>query len=100
MPIYEFRCANCSNVFEVLVRASTADRDSLCPLCDGNAVRVMSAFAARVTSKTSAPKLVDRNRPGRRVELPPDAPKPPTELGPPPPLPDKYVHQLKHHGHC
>ena len=100
MPIYEFRCPECDHAFEVLVRASSTDRAHLCTSCDGNAVRVMSAFAAKTTDKTSSPKPLSRNRPGRRVELPADAPKPPTELGAPPPLPEKYVHQLKHHGHC
>ena len=100
MPIYEFRCTACNNAFEVLVRSSAADQDRPCPACDTNAVRVMSAFAAKTADKTSSPKPLSRNRPGRRVELPADAPKPPTELGAPPPLPEKYVHQLKHHGHC
>jgi putative FmdB family regulatory protein len=100
MPIYEFHCTACDNAFEVLVRRSAADSARACPQCDGGAVRVMSAFAARTKAKTRSPEPVDRNRPGRRVELPADAPKPPVELGPPPPLPEKYVHQLKHHGHC
>ncbi len=100
MPIYEFHCAECGSAFEVLVRAITADRDCHCPSCDGNAVRVMSAFTAKTTHKTSTPKPLNRNRPGRRVELPPETPRPPVALGPPPPLPERYVHQLKHHGHC
>ncbi len=100
MPIYEFHCGACDTAFEVLVRASSTDQSHSCPSCDANAARVMSAFAAKTADKTSSPKPLSRNRPGRRVELPADAPKPPVELGRPPPLPKKYVHQLKHHGHC
>ena len=100
MPIYEFHCTACDNAFEVLTRNSNADQDHPCPSCEADAGRVLSAFAAKTADKTTSPKPVSRNRPGRRVELPADVPKPPIELGPPPPLPEKYVHQLKHHGSC
>jgi putative FmdB family regulatory protein len=43
MPIYEYRCLNCNELFEMLVMTSDAG-DIRCPKCDGSeAERVMSS---------------------------------------------------------
>lgn len=101
MPIYEFHCADCDSTFEALLRVSAAAAAHACRHCAGSRTRrVLSTFAARTPNKTQSPQPQSRNRPGKRVELPADVPRPPVELGPPPPLPDRYVRQLKEHGHC
>ncbi len=52
MPIFEYRCRHCSQVFEELVFSSlTKDEDIICPKCGGNnAERMMSAFSSAGSS--------------------------------------------------
>ena len=46
MPMYEYRCADCGNLYEELRRMSDADRDLQCPKCGSQGVeRLISAFA-------------------------------------------------------
>ena len=33
MPLYEYRCSTCGEVFEKMVRWSEADRSPACPKC-------------------------------------------------------------------
>ncbi len=33
MPLYEYRCKACGDVFEKMVRWSEADRSPICPTC-------------------------------------------------------------------
>ena len=98
MPIYEFQCTPCNVSFEALmpIGAST----NVCPECAGQAVKVHSAFSARTVSKSQKLTKKDARKKKHDVKLPDDVKRPNFELGPPPPLPDRYVHQLKHHGHC
>ena len=100
MPIYEYRCGECETTFEVFVRAATRDAAPTCRGCAGPTERLLSCFAARTPDKTRSAAPPSRNRAGRRVELPADVPRPAIELGPPPPLPERYVRQLEEHGHC
>ena len=48
MPIFEYRCRHCNQVFEELVFSSlTKDEDIICPKCGGNKTeRMMSAFSS------------------------------------------------------
>lgn len=47
MPIYEYRCRNCGNEFELLRRLSDSDDDVECEKCGTRKVeRLISAFAA------------------------------------------------------
>ncbi|MEA3221863.1 MAG: zinc ribbon domain-containing protein [Thermodesulfobacteriota bacterium] len=41
MPIYEYKCTKCSNVFEVLQKFSDAPIDS-CPRCGGHVEKLVS----------------------------------------------------------
>jgi len=100
MPIHDYHCAGCGATFEVLVRTSSNAATPVCRECGGETRRLLSGFSARTPSKHATPAPVSRNRPGRRVELPAEVPRPAVELGPPPPLPTRYVKQLKEHGHC
>jgi putative FmdB family regulatory protein len=46
MPMYEYRCDECGNLYEQLRRMSDADRDLECPKCGSHDVeRQLSAFA-------------------------------------------------------
>jgi putative FmdB family regulatory protein len=47
MPIYEYRCEDCTSSFETLVRPGH-DEKAQCPSCHGDHLtRQMSVFAAR-----------------------------------------------------
>jgi putative FmdB family regulatory protein len=51
MPIYEYRCSECGEKFEKLVRLSTSTSEIECPRCGGRKVeKLISAFSARVSS--------------------------------------------------
>ncbi len=53
MPLYEYRCEACGNVFEKIARWSEADRSPFCPQCQSdNTRRKVSTFAS--TSSSSA----------------------------------------------
>jgi len=41
MPIYEFQCPKCDHEFEELL-ASSENEHLFCPICHGQAVKVMS----------------------------------------------------------
>ena len=46
MPLYEYRCRNCGERFEELVRMGTADSEIACPKCGKTeADKELSAFA-------------------------------------------------------
>lgn len=48
MPIYEFKCDDCKQPFEKLVRSSAAVTEVACPVCGSRHItKQMSAFAAR-----------------------------------------------------
>lgn len=46
MPVYEYRCPDCTHVFEKLVPMSSADQDVSCPTCGARTSRLISTFAA------------------------------------------------------
>jgi putative FmdB family regulatory protein len=46
MPLYEYRCETCGNVYEQIRRMSDADRNLECPDCKSAEVkRLLSVFA-------------------------------------------------------
>ena len=48
MPLYEYRCNECTAEFEVLVRTVSSDPRPSCPACGATEVRkVLSLVAAR-----------------------------------------------------
>lgn len=54
MPIYEYRCASCDDVFEELIVRSSDERELRCPKCHGAKVaKVMSRPAAAKGSSAS-----------------------------------------------
>jgi len=52
MPIYEFKCNKCENIFEQLVFASDGDISPACPSCGENdTYRQMSSFSCGSSGK-------------------------------------------------
>ena len=39
MPIYEYKCRECGDRFEKLVRTSVSEKDVRCPTCDSAVVQ-------------------------------------------------------------
>ena len=55
MPIYEYKCGNCSMVFEQLMRSST-DRSAVCPKCGGKKLeKQLSPFSASISERPVLP---------------------------------------------
>ncbi len=47
MPLYEYRCNECGEEFEKMVRFSEADRSPACPECQGiDTKKKISTFAS------------------------------------------------------
>lgn len=47
MPLYEYRCTTCGEVFERLRRIQDADREQECPRCASQQIeRLLSRFSA------------------------------------------------------
>ncbi len=55
MPLYEFRCDECEEEFEKLVRSASAVNEVDCPSCGSRKVtKRMSAFAAQLNGTRSS----------------------------------------------
>lgn len=55
MPIFDFRCKECNQVFERLVKANATEGPA-CPQCGGSEVtRLVSLFAAQAGSSMPGP---------------------------------------------
>jgi len=55
MPIYEYRCETCRNLFEILATTSTDNAAICCPKCDSPKVKkTISATSFRIHSGGSA----------------------------------------------
>jgi putative FmdB family regulatory protein len=56
MPIYEYRCEECGEPFEVFVRSSLQQTDLACPKCGGRKVKkAVSLFGVgRVTGNSTS----------------------------------------------
>ncbi len=56
MPIYEYRCEDCSDRFEVLTSFAERDRAQVCPTCESRKTRVLvSTFASLGGDADDAP---------------------------------------------
>ncbi len=54
MPVYEYRCSDCSHTFEKLIRTS-GQKPGACPSCGREEVtRVFSTFAVGTTTTSSS----------------------------------------------
>lgn len=51
MPIYEYKCIKCSNIFSALQSMSASEKDTICPACGSREVRKMlSTFSSSMGS--------------------------------------------------
>ncbi len=55
MPIYEYRCPSCRQVFEMRRPISEADNTASCPQCGVASQRVVSVFASKADYKILVP---------------------------------------------
>ncbi len=56
MPIYEYKCRGCENIFEELVLSEAAAKKVVCPGCGGRRIeRVPSVFAAHAAAERPGP---------------------------------------------
>jgi putative FmdB family regulatory protein len=53
MPLYEYRCKACGEVFEKMVRWSEADRSPVCPNCQSPDTQKKMSHIASFGSTTS-----------------------------------------------
>ncbi len=52
MPLYEFECANCGEVIEMLLSSSELeDFDESCPNCSGKLHRIFSSSTCNIKEK-------------------------------------------------
>jgi putative FmdB family regulatory protein len=55
MPIYEFRCDSCQNVFEVLALSRDEQAQTTCPQCGGEELsRVLSTCSSVMSGPATA----------------------------------------------
>lgn len=43
MPVYDYRCGDCDTEFTMLIPMSRSADPAMCPTCEGNADRIISA---------------------------------------------------------
>jgi len=53
MPLYEYRCSQCGEKFEKLVRLSAGDAEIACPACDSSLVDRLVSLLGRGGGKES-----------------------------------------------
>ncbi len=53
MPIYEYKCKQCGNLFEELTLSANSNTSVKCPKCNGTSDRQVSSFAA-ISSNTGS----------------------------------------------
>lgn len=61
MPIYEYQCADCDSMFELLVRASEIP---VCPHCDGQRLAKQLSVASAPKSSSSSMPMAPRSNLG------------------------------------
>jgi putative FmdB family regulatory protein len=56
MPLFEYKCRDCQNVFELLVGKTVPDVSPVCPKCGSDRCdRLFSSFATSMGKGSSAP---------------------------------------------
>jgi putative FmdB family regulatory protein len=69
MPLYEYYCEKCDNVFEALGSIAVSEQPAKCPKCGRQAFRIMpTTFASMMRNSESAARFF-RLPPNRVVEL-------------------------------
>jgi len=66
MPLYEYYCESCDEVFEALRAVSASDEPAPCPRCGGDADRIMpTTFASMSRKEGWAQRVPYHHRPVR-----------------------------------
>ncbi len=53
MPIFEYRCSECGNKYEVLHKSSSSNEEIICPEChSANSKKLLSTFSASFAGGT------------------------------------------------
>lgn len=69
MPLYEYYCESCDEVFEALRSVSASDESTLCPKCGSEADRIMpTTFASMSRREGWAQRVPYHHRPVRTGE--------------------------------
>lgn len=69
MPLYEYHCRNCDEVFEAIRPLRDSDKPSSCPRCNGEAERIMpTTFASMSFKQGWAQRVPFHHRPVRADE--------------------------------
>ncbi len=56
MPVFEYRCADCNNKFEVFHKSTNHQDEVVCPSCNSsNNKKLLSSFSASFEGSTSSP---------------------------------------------
>lgn len=62
MPIYEFKCSQCHEYFELLVMNRSQDDGARCPQCDSEALERILSTTHHTVSGDSHPGIASRTR--------------------------------------
>lgn len=63
MPVYEFRCAECDERFEIVCGLAELDEKAVCPACASRDVaRVYGSFAVGISRTRLNPGVFERSR--------------------------------------
>ncbi len=61
MPIYEYRCKECSQIFELRRPYSEANEGATCTVCGGVSEKLVSGFGSQTGYYVRAPKQAFRS---------------------------------------
>ena len=70
MPLYEYYCDNCDNLFEALGSLSESDKPKVCPSCGWNADRIMPTTFASMSKRRGLRERVPFHHHDVREEQP------------------------------
>lgn len=59
MPIYDYQCSDCGEVFELMVRFSETNQAQICPKCESEKTQRLLSMVASFKGSSS-----DSNSPG------------------------------------
>jgi putative FmdB family regulatory protein len=60
MPIYDYRCEECGNVYDVFHKVKEVEEDIICPECESaKHTRLLSAPSISTGSKQAVPPCAD-----------------------------------------
>ena len=70
MPLYEYYCEECDNVFEALRSLRQSEEAAACPKCGGDADRIMPTTFASMSRRDGWAQRVPYHHKGVRADAP------------------------------